>query len=69
MKKKYVCGIDIGGTNTVVALVDDSATVKNFYKENGYYRLQPQNDYMEPIIIRGELRILGLVIGVMRFFK
>ena len=53
----------------VVALVDDSATVKNFYKENGYYRLQPQNDYMEPIIIRGELRILGLVIGVMRFFK
>ena len=53
----------------VVALVEDSATVKNFYKENGYYRLQPQNDCMEPIIVRGELRILGLVIGVMRFFR
>lgn len=35
----------------VVALVDDSATVKTFYKENGYYRLQPENDFMEPIIV------------------
>ena len=35
----------------VVALIDDSATVKTFYKENGYYRLQSENDYLEPIII------------------
>ena len=53
----------------VVALIDDSATVKTFYKEDGYYRLQPENDYMDPIIIKGDLRILGKVIGVMRFFK
>lgn len=51
----------------VVALVDDSATVKTFYKENGYYRLQPENDFMEPIIIKGDLKILGKVIGVLRF--
>ena len=37
--------------DVVVALVDDSATVKRFYKENGYYRLQPENDFMEPIIV------------------
>ena len=43
----------------VVALIDDSATVKTFYKENGYYRLQPENDNMEPIIITGNLKILG----------
>lgn len=35
----------------VVALVDDSATVKRFYKENGHIRLQPENDFMEPIIV------------------
>lgn len=35
----------------VVALVDDSATVKRFYKEDGYYRLQPENDEMEPILV------------------
>ena len=51
----------------VVALVDDSATVKTFYKENGYFRLQPENDTMDPILIHGELRILGKVIGVFRF--
>lgn len=51
----------------VVALVDDSATVKTFYKENGYVRLQPENDAMEPIIVREDLRILGKVRGVMRF--
>lgn len=50
----------------VVALVEDSATVKTFYKENGYFRLQPENDYMDPIIVRGELHILGKVIGVFR---
>lgn len=53
----------------VVALVDDSATVKTFYKENGYYRLQPENDYMEPLIIKEELKILGKVIGVLRFLN
>jgi repressor LexA len=52
----------------VVALVDDSATVKTFYKEDGYYRLQPENDSMDPIIVQ-ELSILGKVIGVFRFFK
>ena len=46
----------------VVALVEDSATVKTFYKEKGYYRLQPENDTMDPIIITGEIQILGKVI-------
>lgn len=53
----------------VVALVDDSATVKTYYKEDGYYRLQPENDTMEPIIVHGELQILGKVIGVFRFLS
>ncbi|MDO5422787.1 MAG: transcriptional repressor LexA [Eubacteriales bacterium] len=54
----------------VVALTEENeATVKTFYKEDGYYRLQPENDYMEPILIHGELTILGKVIAVMRFFK
>ena len=52
----------------VVALVDDSATVKTFYKENGYYRLQPENDFMNPIIV-SEVMIMGKVIGTFRFFK
>ncbi len=49
----------------VVALVDDSATVKRFYKEDGYYRLQPENDEMDPIIV-DHLEILGKVIGRFR---
>ena len=49
----------------VVALVDDSATVKTFYKENGYYRLQPENDFMEPIIV-SDVMIMGKVIGTFR---
>ena len=52
----------------VVALVDDTATVKTFYKENGYYRLQPENDFMEPIIV-SDVMIMGKVIGTFRFFK
>jgi repressor LexA len=52
----------------VVALIDDEVTVKTFYKENGYYRLQPQNDAMEPIIVP-ELNILGKVIGLFRMFQ
>ena len=50
----------------IVALLDDSATVKTFYKEDGHYRLQPQNDAMEPIIT-DDVQILGKVIGVFRF--
>ena len=53
----------------VVALVDDGATVKTYYKEDGYYRLQPENDYMDPIIVRDNLQILGKVIGVLRFMN
>ncbi len=49
----------------VVALVDDSATVKRFYKENGYYRLQPENDTMEPIIVP-KVMIQGKVVGLLR---
>ena len=49
----------------VVALVDDSATVKRFYKEDGYYRLQPENDEMDPIIV-DHLERLGKVIGMFR---
>ena len=52
----------------VVALVDDSATVKTFYKEDGYYRLQPENDHMDPIIV-DHVEILGKVFGVFRFFS
>ncbi len=52
----------------VVALVnDDEATVKTFYKENGHFRLQPENDSMEPIIV-DELSIIGKVVGVFRRF-
>ena len=50
----------------VVALVDnENATVKTYYKENGHFRLQPENDFMEPIIVN-ELAILGKVVGVFR---
>ena len=50
----------------VVALVDNSATVKTFYKENGHIRLQPENDTMDPIIVN-DCSILGKVFGVFRF--
>ncbi len=53
--------------DTVVALIDDSATVKTFYKENGHIRLQPENDSMEPIIV-DDCQILGKVYGVFRLF-
>ena len=52
----------------VVALVDDSATVKTFYKENGYIRLQPENDDMDPIIVP-HCEIIGKVFGVFRFMN
>ena len=51
----------------IVALVDDSATVKTFYKEAGHIRLQPENDTMDPIIVP-DCTILGKVFGVFRFF-
>lgn len=51
--------------DVVVALVDDSATVKRFFKENGHYRLQPENDFMDPIIV-DHVEILGKVIGLIR---
>lgn len=51
--------------DVVVALVEDSATVKTFFKEKGYYRLQPENDTMDPIIVP-EVEILGKVVGVFR---
>ena len=50
----------------VVALVDDSATVKTFYKEDGYIRLQPENDNMDPIIV-DDCSIVGKVIGLIRW--
>ena len=52
----------------VVALIDDGATVKTFYREEGIIRLQPENDFMDPIIVK-DCTILGKVIGVFRFFK
>jgi repressor LexA len=51
----------------VVALIEDEATVKTFYKENDYIRLQPENSDMDPIIVR-DVTILGKVIGVIRLF-
>ena len=53
----------------IVALVEDSATVKTFYQEEGRVRLQPENDTMDPIYVYGSLNILGKVVGVMRFYK
>lgn len=49
----------------VVAMINDEVTVKTFYKENGYFRLQPENDAMEPIIVT-QLTILGKVVGLFR---
>ena len=54
--------------DTIVALIDDSATVKTFYKEKDHIRLQPENDNMEPIIVN-DCQILGKVFGVFRYYK
>ena len=56
---------DARNGDIVVALVDDDATVKRFYKENGHFRLQPENDAMEPIIV-SEVTVLGKVISLLR---
>lgn len=52
----------------VVALVEDGATVKRFFKEEGIYRLQPENDALDPIIV-SDVQIMGKVIGVFRFLR
>lgn len=49
----------------VAALIDDSATVKRFYKENGHFRLQPENEAMDPIIC-DDVNVLGIVVGLIR---
>jgi repressor LexA len=51
----------------VVALIDDEATVKRFYREDGHFRLQPENKTMEPIIVQ-EVAILGRVVSCMRYY-
>lgn len=52
----------------VVALIDDEATVKTFYKENGHYRLQPENPTMKPMIF-DDLLILGKVVASVRYYR
>lgn len=59
-KQNTACNGDV-----IVALVEDSATVKRFFKEDGHIRLQPENDYMDPIIVEN-CEILGKVIGLIR---
>lgn len=51
----------------VAALIDDSATIKRYFKENGVFRLQPENDEFEPIIVN-DVKILGKVVGLVRKF-
>ena len=67
---QVLCTVESTASNgeIVVALVDDSATVKRFYKENGHYRLQPENDFMEPIIV-DDVKIIGKVIGLFRIMN
>ena len=52
----------------IVALVEDAATVKTFYKEDGHFRLQPENDTMQPIIL-DDVTVLGKVTGLLRIYK
>lgn len=61
------CNTAVNG-DMVVALLDDSATVKTYYKEDGHIRLQPENDSMAPIIV-DDCQILGKVFGVFRFYR
>lgn len=51
----------------VLALIEDEATIKTFYKEDNYFRLQPENDFMKPIIVN-DLKILGVIVGLYRKF-
>ena len=52
----------------VVALIEDEATVKTFFRENGRYRLQPENRTMEPIIVN-DVALLGIVIAIFRQYE
>ena len=63
IKKMMIAGLLIWGGS--LWLLDDSATVKRYYKEKDHYRLQPENDAMEPIIT-DHVDILGKVIGLLR---
>lgn len=58
---------DANNGDMVAALIDDSATVKTFYKENGHIRLQPENNYMDPIIV-DNCTVLGKVVALYRQF-
>ena len=49
--------------------LSDDVSLETFYKEDGYYRLQPENDTMDPILVHGDIQILGKVFGVFRFYK
>ena len=51
----------------VVARIEDEATVKTFYRENGHFRLQPENSTLEPIIVK-EMSVLGKVVASIRFY-
>lgn len=51
----------------IVALLDNAATVKTFYREREFIRLQPENDALEPIYVK-DLRVLGKVVGVLRMY-
>ena len=65
---KEIERILVNNGDMVVAMIEDGATVKTFYKEEGVIRLQPENDFMDPIIV-SEVMIMGKVIGTFRFFK
>jgi repressor LexA len=55
---------------TVVALIDNEATVKKYYKRKGHVELRPAHTCMEPILVEeGDLRIEGKVVGVLRYYK
>ena len=60
--------VDANNGEIVVAMIDDSATVKRFYKERGHFRLQPENPTMDPIIVN-DVTILGKVVSLYRTFR
>ena len=57
---------DANNGEIIAALIDDCATVKRFFREDDHIRLQPENKDMEPIIVNGDIRILGKVVGLFR---
>ena len=68
MPNKQTFMLKVKGESMINAGILDGDMVKTFYKEEGVYRLQPENDFMDPIIVK-EVSILGKVIGVIRLFK